>query len=60
MSDDKTKKTQQDRSRIDFDEEHELEYWTKRLGVSKEELRDAVQRVGNTVEAVQLELKRAS
>ncbi|MGB7885415.1 MAG: DUF3606 domain-containing protein, partial [Xanthobacteraceae bacterium] len=28
-------------------EDHEVRYWTKHLGVSKEELQRAVERVGN-------------
>ncbi|MGB6660273.1 MAG: DUF3606 domain-containing protein [Xanthobacteraceae bacterium] len=28
-------------------EDHEVRYWTKHLGVSKEELQRAVDRVGN-------------
>jgi hypothetical protein len=60
MSDDRTKKGRQDRQRININEKHELAYWTKRLGVSEDELRDAVKRVGPSVEAVQNEIKRAA
>ena len=60
MSDDTTKRGKQDRDRINIQEPHEVEYWTNRLGVSEEELRDAVERVGPMVEDVQREIKRAS
>jgi len=60
MSDDTTKRGKQDRDRINIQEPHEVEYWTNRLGVSEDELRDAVERVGPMVEDVQREIKRAS
>jgi hypothetical protein len=60
MSDDTTTRGKQDRERININEKHDLEYWTGRLGVSEDELRDAVQRVGPMVEDVQREIKRAS
>jgi len=60
MSDDTTKRGRQDRERINISEKHEVQYWTKRLGVSEEELRDAVERVGPMVEDVQKELNRAA
>jgi hypothetical protein len=60
MSDDTTKKGNQDRERINIQKQHEVEYWTNRLGVSEDELRDAVKRVGPMVEDVQREIKRAS
>ena len=34
------------RSRIDVSEDDELRYWTKELGVSADELKSAVQKVG--------------
>jgi len=60
MSDDTTKRGRQDRERINISEKHEVQYWTKRLGVSEEELRDPVERVGPMVEDVQKELNRAA
>jgi hypothetical protein len=61
MPDDKTKRSAQDRSRINVNEKYELEYWKKKFGVSEEELRKAVQRVGPSVDAVERELnKKAS
>jgi hypothetical protein len=41
---------------ISMGEEHEVRYWTKALGVSKEELADAISKVGNSVDAIRREL----
>ena len=49
-------KGQQDRSKINMHEEHEVRYWTKHLGVSKEHLQAAVSKVGNSAAVVQKEL----
>jgi Protein of unknown function (DUF3606) len=45
MSDDKSK-TVADRKRINVHEEHELRYWSHRLGVSSDELKRVVSKVG--------------
>lgn len=39
-------------------EDFEVKYWTKELGVSKEELQKAVNKVGNSAAAVRKELRR--
>jgi hypothetical protein len=49
----------QDRSRINVNEDWELRYWTKELGVTEQQLRDAVRRVGPSAEAVRNALKAA-
>jgi hypothetical protein len=46
MSDDRTQRGPQDAARINVHESWELDYWTKELGVTKEELKAAVQQVG--------------
>jgi hypothetical protein len=56
MSDDLKNEGQQDRSKIAMNEEHEVKYWTKHLGVSKAELQRAVDKVGNSAAAVRKEL----
>jgi hypothetical protein len=38
----------QDRSRISMSEDYEVRYWTKALGVSKEELQKLVDEHGNS------------
>ncbi|OLD57222.1 MAG: DUF3606 domain-containing protein [Acidobacteria bacterium 13_1_40CM_2_56_5] len=60
MSDDKTKRGPQDRTKINVHEKYELDYWTKKFGVSPDELRDAVSRVGTSAEAVERELNRSA
>ncbi|WP_084302392.1 DUF3606 domain-containing protein [Bradyrhizobium sp. WSM2254] len=51
-----TKREQPDRSKINMDEAFEVKYWTHALGVSKEELQKAVDKVGNAAAAVRKEL----
>lgn len=41
---------------ISLTEEHELDYWTGELGVSRDELRAAVGEVGHSVKAVRARL----
>lgn len=52
MSDDKKNTGSPDRDRINVNEDYELQYWTKALGVSADELRAAVKAVGPTAAAV--------
>ena len=47
---------QQDRSKINMHEAHEVKYWTKQLGVSHDELQKAVDKVGNGAAAVRKQL----
>jgi Protein of unknown function (DUF3606) len=56
MGDDLLDKGQRDRSHIAMGQSHEVQYWTKHLGVTKEELRRAVDKVGNSAAAVRKEL----
>jgi hypothetical protein len=42
MADDLSNRCQADRLRINLNEKHELDYWTKELGVSAERLRALV------------------
>ena len=46
MADDRTKQGPQDRSRVNIQEPYEVEYWSKKFGVSPEVLRSAVEKVG--------------
>jgi len=57
MSDVKTKRGPQDRSRINIHEDHELAYWTEKFRVTRDELRAVVRRAGTYVKAVEAELK---
>jgi hypothetical protein len=58
MSDDRKKKGEQDRSRINTGEDYEVRYWSKKFGVSPEKLKAAVKKVGNSAAAVQQELSQ--
>ncbi len=57
MSDDLNKRNNPDSKLISLEEEHEVKYWTKALGVSEEELRKAVEKVGHSAEAVREQLR---
>ena len=59
MSDDTSKKGMQDRTRINTSEDHELRYWSEKFGVSRDQLKAVVNKVGNSVSAVEKELKAA-
>jgi hypothetical protein len=58
MSDNLPKRGQPDRSKIAMNEAFEIRYWIKHLGVSKEELQRAVDKVGNSATAVKKELEK--
>ena len=57
MSDDKTQRSPQDASRIAMGEDYEVRYWTERFGVTREQLRAAVDAVGNSAAAVERHLR---
>ena len=46
MSDDKGKKQPQDASKVNVNEQYEVEYWSKKFGVTPDQLRAAVSRGG--------------
>jgi Protein of unknown function (DUF3606) len=46
----------QDRGKINMHEAHEVQYWTRHLGVSKEQLQQAIDKVGNSAAAVKKQL----
>lgn len=56
--DDKQKKGGADRSRININEAYELDYWSNKFGVSKDKLKDAVETVGTSADAVEDYLKK--
>ena len=58
MHDSKTTQGSHRVNRINLDDKYELAYWSKTLGVSEEQLRAVVARVGDSVEAVALEIER--
>ena len=56
MADDKSKRGEPDRSLISLKEPYEVAYWTKALGVTEIQLRNAVKTVGNSAAAVRKHL----
>jgi len=60
MSDNKAKTGPQDASKISMSEDYEVQYWTKTLGVSREELEQAVKSAGNGADAVRAHLQRGA
>ncbi len=52
MADDKRMTGSPDRDRINLSEDYEIRGWTQSPGVSEQELREAVDAVGNSAEAV--------
>ncbi|MDO9443530.1 MAG: DUF3606 domain-containing protein [Beijerinckiaceae bacterium] len=59
MADDKTHVGSPDRDRISLSEDYEVRDWMQSLGVSEAEVREAVDAVGNSAEAVRAYLKRS-
>jgi hypothetical protein len=60
MADDLKQRAPQDASRISLNEDWEVRYWTKTLGVSREELEKLVRQHGNSTETVKKALTRAA
>jgi hypothetical protein len=58
MADDLKQTGRADDQRINVDQDHELNYWSRELGVSREELRSAVQQAGPMVRDVRQHLSR--
>jgi hypothetical protein len=50
------KRDVRDRSKINMHQGIEVKYWAKELGVSKQELQKAVDKVGNAAASVRKEL----
>ena len=57
MADDKTKTRPQDAERVNIHEDYELEYWTRKFGCTREQLKAAVKKAGVMVKDVEKELK---
>ncbi|NVM79289.1 hypothetical protein FHW83_005126 [Duganella sp. SG902] len=56
MSDDLNNRGGQDRARINVNEPHEVDYWTKELGVTKQRLQQLVKEAGTSAKAVREKL----
>jgi hypothetical protein len=57
MSDDKSNRSGQDRKRINLNEDYELRDWSKKFGVTPDQLKEAVKAVGDQAEKVEAHLK---
>jgi hypothetical protein len=57
MADNLQQRGGRDRQRIDVNEDYELRDWSKKFGVTKEQLKEAVQAVGNESDKVEQFLK---
>ena len=53
MADDKDLRDGRDRSRVSSSEEYELQYLAEKLNVSTEEVRKAIEQVGNSREKIE-------
>ncbi len=60
MSDDRSKRGMQDRDRININEDYEVQYWSQKFGVSKEQLASAVDAVGPMVVDIARRLGKAA
>lgn len=59
MTDNKSK-TAADRKRIDVSEDYECRYWSEKFGVSADELKRTVERVGPMADDVARALSKAA
>lgn len=53
MADDRTKTRPQDAQRVNINEDYELRYWAEKFGVSPEQLKKVVRRVGPMADDVE-------
>jgi hypothetical protein len=56
--DNKTKTGSPDSDLINVSEDYEVQYWSKKFGVSAEQLKSAIKAVGNSAKAVGKHLKK--
>ncbi|MBX3620864.1 MAG: DUF3606 domain-containing protein [Rhizobacter sp.] len=57
MADDLKNRGEPDRSRINLKEVHEVQYWSRKFGVSAQELQTAVKAAGSQAADVERHLK---
>ena len=58
MPDDKQTRNSPDNKRIDVNDRDEMRNWTKSLGVTEEQLREAVTRAGTSADKVREHLRK--
>ena len=59
VADDRNLRGPQDRDRVNLSQEHEVAYWTRKWGITREQLTDAVRKAGSMVSAVARKLKKS-
>jgi hypothetical protein len=60
MADDTSKTGNPDRQRVNVNEDYELRDWSQKWGVSREQVKEAVAKVGTRAADVERELKGGS
>jgi hypothetical protein len=60
MADDPKQTGKADDTRINVEQDHEVKYWSEKLGVSREQLRSAVAKVGSMVKNIRDHLQHRS
>lgn len=59
MSDERSRRGPRDRTQVELEEEADVRYWTEELGVTEEELRNAVHTAGIQIDDVRQHLRRS-
>jgi hypothetical protein len=60
MADDLKQTGKADDTRINVDQEHEVKYWSEKFGVSRDQLKSAVAKVGSMVKNIRDHLQHRS
>jgi hypothetical protein len=60
MADDLRKAGKADDTRINIEQDHEVKHWSEKFGVSRDQLRSAVAKVGSMVKNVRDHLQHRS
>jgi hypothetical protein len=60
MADDVSKTGKADDTRINIEQDHEVKYWSEKFGVSRDQLKSAVAKVGAMVKNVRDHLQHRS
>lgn len=60
MADNPDDRGARDRARINVNQPHEVSYWSRKLGITEDELRSAVRQAGPMVADVQRHLGKAA
>ena len=58
MTDDLTRKRPEDPTKINVNQDWEVDYWTKKFNVPKKDLENAVKKVGPSTEKVKKHLNK--